>query len=93
MRDDMVTIAYFGAAVFKITTAKGKKILVDPYITENPLCKKSLDYFCDADLIVVSHGAADHLGDTVEIMRESKAILICGPEVAKHTPTLPVALA
>jgi len=85
MRDNTVTIAYFGAAAFKITTVKGKRILIDPYITPNPLCNKNLEYFYDADLILVSHGAFDHLGDTIEIMRESKAILICGPEVAKYS--------
>ncbi|MFC2002201.1 metal-dependent hydrolase [Chloroflexota bacterium] len=85
MRDDIVTIAYFGAAAFKITTARGKKILIDPYITRNPLCHKDLEYFYDADLILVSHGAADHLGDTIEILKESSAILVCGPDVAKYS--------
>lgn len=85
MRDDIVTIAYFGAAAFKITTSKEKKILIDPYITRNPLCHKNLEYFYDADLILVSHGAFDHLGDAIEIMRESKAILICGADVAKYS--------
>lgn len=84
MRDDMVTIAYFGAAAFKITTAAGKRILIDPYITQNQLCHKNLEYFYDVDLILVSHGGFDHFGDTIQIMRESKAILICGGDVAKY---------
>ena len=37
MRNDRVTIAYFGGAAVKITTAKGKHVLIDPYITKNQL--------------------------------------------------------
>ncbi|MCK4785281.1 MAG: metal-dependent hydrolase [Desulfobacteraceae bacterium] len=85
MTDNEVTVAYFGGAAFKITTPGGKRILIDPYIAENQLCHKSLEYFYDADLILVSHGAFDHMGDAIEIMRESKAILICGGDVAKHS--------
>ena len=85
MKDDIVTISYFGAAAFKIITATDKRILIDPYITQNPLCRKDLDYFYDADVILVTHGALDHLGDTVEIMQGSKAVLICGGEVAKYS--------
>lgn len=84
MKDDTVEIAYFGFATFKITTPKEKRILIDPYIVQNPQCQKSIEDFCDVDLILVSHGAFDHLGDTTQIMRKSKAILICGPDVAKH---------
>lgn len=84
MPDDAVTIAYFGASAFKITTARGKKVLVDPYLVKNPLCQKPLDYFYDVDLILVTHAAWDHLGDTVEIMKGSKAVLICGAEVDRY---------
>lgn len=84
MTEDSVRIAYFGAATFKITTGAGKKILIDPYITKNPLCKKPLEDFYDSDLLLVSHGAYDHLGDTIQIMKESKVVLVSGPEVVEH---------
>lgn len=35
-------------------------------------------------MILVSHGAFDHLGDTVEIMKSSQAILVCGGDVANY---------
>ncbi|MFH1087359.1 MAG: metal-dependent hydrolase [Chloroflexota bacterium] len=82
MKDDAVTIAYFGAAAFKVTTARGKKILIDPYITRNPMCRQKLDFFYDVDVILVTHGAHDHLGDSVAIMKGSKAVLVCGRDVA-----------
>ncbi len=84
MPTDKVTIAYFGTSAFKITTARGKKILIDPYLTQNPMCKTPLDDFYDVDLILISHGAWAHLGDTAEIMKGSKAVLLCGSEVERY---------
>jgi len=84
MTNNKVTIAYFGASAFKITTNNGKNILIDPYLTENPLCQTKLDHFNNTDLILVTHGAIDHIGDTVEIMNQSKAVLICGNEVSRY---------
>ena len=84
MKDNTVAIAYYGAAAFKLTTATGKKILIDPYITQNPVCSRKLDYFYDVDLILVSHGSFDHLGDTIPIMKESNAVLIGGADVSRY---------
>lgn len=85
MLKNAVTIAYFGAAAFKITTVTGKKILIDPYISENPACSAKPDFFYDTDLLLVSHGASDHLGDTIEIMNNSHAVLICGADVYRYS--------
>ncbi len=79
-----VIIEYHGAALFKITSDTGKKIVIDPYIADNPMCKKGLEYFCDADLLMVTHGAFDHLGDAIEVMKKSQAKLLCGMDVARY---------
>jgi len=84
MREDTVTIAYFGTSAFEIITASGKRILLDPYIKQNSLCQQNIDYFYDVDLVLVTHGAFDHLGDTIEIMKESKAVLVCGHDVVRY---------
>ncbi len=81
MIEGNVTVAYFGAAAFELTTSTGKRILVDPCIRENHLCKKEIEYFYGADLILVSHGAWDHMGDTLEIMKNGSAVLVCGQDV------------
>ncbi|MFH1650602.1 MAG: metal-dependent hydrolase [Chloroflexota bacterium] len=79
-----VTIAYYGAAAFRLVTASGRKILIDPCLTENPQCQEKLESFYDAELIIVSHGAADHLGDTVALLENSRAKLVCGADVGKY---------
>lgn len=72
---------FLGFSTFLITTAKGTKILIDPYLNNNqasPLKAKDLEH---VDLIIVSHGAFDHMEDTAEIAILHNCKVICGGEV------------
>ena len=69
-------VQWFGQAAFKITTPGGKVILIDPFITRNPKTPealKDLSKLGPVDLILVTHGHGDHVGDTVKIAAESGA--------------------
>ncbi|MFC1981716.1 hypothetical protein ACFLVN_05715 [Chloroflexota bacterium] len=58
MRDDIVTISYIGAAAFKAITATSKRILIDPHITQNALCRKDLEdfYATEKDMARINNG-------------------------------------
>ena len=63
-------VQWFGQSAFKITTPGGKVILIDPFITKNPKTPeplKDLAGLGKVDLILVTHGHGDHVGDTGEI--------------------------
>lgn len=69
---------WYGHSAFKITTPSGKVILTDPWIT-NPTNKNGatdLAKLNRADLILVSHGHFDHVGDAVEIAKKTNARLV-----------------
>ena len=69
-------LQWYGQAAFKITTDKGQIILIDPFISKNPKTPeelKDLSKLGDVDLILVTHGHGDHLGDTSEIARMTGA--------------------
>lgn len=73
-------ITYFGHACFLIEINQ-KKILFDPFLSENPWTKNvSLPDF-DIDYILVTHGHIDHLGDTVGLAAKSGAKVICNFEI------------
>jgi L-ascorbate metabolism protein UlaG (beta-lactamase superfamily) len=74
------TIQWFGHAAFSITTPKGKVLLIDPWIKnpKNPDPKE----ITKADYILLTHGHRDHIGDAVEIAKQTHAVLICNPELA-----------
>jgi L-ascorbate metabolism protein UlaG (beta-lactamase superfamily) len=65
-------ITRLGHAAFLL---EGKdRILVDPFLTGNPLASTSADNV-DCDIICVTHGHSDHLGDAVDIARRTGAVI------------------
>jgi L-ascorbate metabolism protein UlaG (beta-lactamase superfamily) len=77
-----VSIRFLGTAAFEIVTAQGKRVLIDPYLDENPVSPvKVADLEC-LDLLLVTHAAYDHLGDAEAILRRFPDLpLICGADV------------
>lgn len=66
------TLQWYGQSAFKITTPGGKIIVIDPFITKNPKTPqalKDLTKLGKVDLILVTHGHGDHLGDTGELAK------------------------
>ncbi len=75
-----VKITWLSHAAFLLETA-GTKILIDPFITGNPLSPVTADSV-EADYILVSHGHGDHVGDTVEIAKRTGATVVANFEIA-----------
>jgi L-ascorbate metabolism protein UlaG (beta-lactamase superfamily) len=77
-----VSIRFLGTAAFEIITADGKRVLIDPYLEENPVSPLKVDDLEHMDLLLVTHAAYDHLGDTEAILRRFPDLpLICGADV------------
>lgn len=71
-------LTWYGHAAFKIVTPAGKTILVDPWIS-NPTNKSGKDDVAKldkVDLILVSHGHFDHVGDATAIAKKTNAKLV-----------------
>ncbi len=67
---------WFGQSAFKITTPGGKVIVIDPFITGNPKTPdehKDLAKLGKVDLILVTHGHGDHIGDTPKLAQMTGA--------------------
>lgn len=75
-------IRWLGHAAFEITTALGKNILVDPWISENPLCPVEIADVAAPDLVLVTHDHHDHYGsDLPALLGKGNGILVGQPEV------------
>ena len=72
---------YYGQSCIEIE-AGGKKLLFDPFITHNPLAKHIDVSGIKPDYILVSHGHGDHIGDLINIQKQSGATVICIAEIA-----------
>ncbi len=65
-----VELQWYGQSAFKITTVTGKVIVIDPFISNNPKTPEALKDFGSIgriDLILVTHGHGDHVGDTATL--------------------------
>jgi len=80
----MKTLTYFGHSAFQITLPD-VTILVDPFISGNPLAPDSLQPDdLHPDVILITHAHGDHWGDTMEIARRSGALLIANFEITSY---------
>jgi L-ascorbate metabolism protein UlaG (beta-lactamase superfamily) len=59
----------------------GKKLLIDPYFTDNPSATTTADEVT-ADYILVTHGHGDHLGDTLAIAKRCGAMVVSNAEIS-----------
>ena len=65
-------ITWLGHATFRITTASGKVIVVDPWVQSNPMCPEPFKKFDRVDTLLISHGHFDHIADAVDLAKKHK---------------------
>lgn len=73
------TLTFLGHGAFQVETS-GRTILIDPFLTGNPLASVSAADV-KADYIIVSHGHGDHVGDTIAIAARTGATVIANHEI------------
>jgi L-ascorbate metabolism protein UlaG (beta-lactamase superfamily) len=74
-------LTFFGHSAFALEVG-GRRILIDPFLTGNPLNTIAADQV-QCDYIVVSHGHGDHVGDTVQIAQRTNALVISNHEICQ----------
>ena len=81
---ESIIIRYFATSAFEIVTELDTRVLIDPCITGwngRNVSPVSLDELTNVNLILVSHAAPDHYGDTLELARRTDAQIVCDPAV------------
>ncbi len=71
--DRETTITWYGHSVIEIRTPGDKTILVDPWFT-NPRSPRSPDTVDRCDLLIVTHGHADHFGDALSVASRTRPV-------------------
>jgi L-ascorbate metabolism protein UlaG (beta-lactamase superfamily) len=73
-------IRFLGHAAFELTEGD-TRVLVDPFLTGNPKAAVSADEV-EPTYIFLTHGHADHFGDTVDIAKRTGAPVVAITEIA-----------
>ena len=60
-------LTWLGHSAFRLDSPGGQRIYLDPFLNGNPKCPESELEPERCDLIALTHGHDDHVGDTVTI--------------------------
>ena len=71
-----VKVTWFGHSAFLIESTSGKKILIDPWL-DNPKAPVGSKEISHVDIILVTHGHSDHVGNTIEMAKKTNAKVVC----------------
>ena len=77
-----VDIRWLGQSCFELT-AGDTTVVTDPFLTGNPKAAAAADEL-QPDVIALTHGHADHLGDTVDIAKRTGATVVAIVELANE---------
>ncbi|HET6848450.1 MAG TPA: metal-dependent hydrolase [Gaiellales bacterium] len=72
-------LTWVGHATWIMETPGGKRVLIDPWVTGNPVVTDELRDPGPADVILLTHGHSDHTGDVVDL-------------AARHSPSAVLAM-
>ncbi len=70
----MLTLSYHGHSCFEVDDGS-HRIIIDPFLSGNPLTTINPEDI-SVEAVLVTHGHADHLGDTVAIAKKNGAPVI-----------------
>ena len=74
-------LTWYGHSAFRVELG-GARILIDPYLTENPSWSKDWEGPAEGIThVLLTHGHGDHIGDAAAILQATNAMLVANFEI------------
>lgn len=81
----MGRLTFHGHACTEIVTGDGTRILIDPFLTDNPAATVGPEHFHDRlDYVLLTHGHFDHVADAWDLLEKTGATLVATFELVSY---------
>lgn len=77
----MPKITFHGHSCFTVEANDGTVLLIDPFLTGNPLADIGPEDLARVDYILLTHGHGDHVGDAWDIAHRTGAMVVSTFEI------------
>ena len=75
-----LSLTWLGHSAFLMESPSGKRVLIDPWL-DNPKAPPDAKDITGVNLILVTHGHSDHVGNTVQLAKQAKTPVVALFEV------------
>ena len=79
----MPKLLFHGHSCWEVQ-GENHRVLIDPFLSGNPLADVGPEAFDSLDAILVTHGHGDHTADVEAIARRTGALVVSNFEIATH---------
>src|SRR6202162_6274815 len=76
-----VSFTWIVHGTWKVRSAKGKDIYIDPWVMNNPVAPAALKKVDGCDLMLITHGHFDHVHDALEIAKATNPKIVTNFEI------------
>lgn len=78
----MTKLTWLGHSTWLIEV-EGQRVILDPFLSDNPSATAKPEQFDDCDFVLISHGHFDHVADASQIASRSDATVVAIYEIAE----------
>ena len=75
-------LTWLGHATFLFGTPSGRRVIIDPWLEGNPSCPEKYHDPDPIDLILLTHGHADHISDVVPLAKKHGSKVVANVEIS-----------
>ena len=69
-------VTWLGHSTFLLDTPGGKRVLIDPWVMQNPVCPEKYKSLDKLDLMLITHGHFDHIADAVALASKTECQVV-----------------